>query len=142
MLNPFRLPVHPPLVHFPLALLTLVWAMLILRYITGDAKWDERARLLHAIALATVPFVLITALIDTRGIRFVLNPRWDAPLIWHAFSGLVVAGLAASHFFWRRRYAPEQFVGRLAVADLTLASVTLWALVLVGLLAGEMVYAT
>ena len=142
MLNPFRLPIHPPIVHFPVALLTIVWAMLVLRYVTGDVRWDARARLIHAIGIASIPVVLVTALIDTRGLGFVTEPRWDAPLIWHALGGLTVAGLAAGHFFWRRRYAPEKLVGRLAVADIALASVAFWGVVFVGLLAGEMVYAT
>ena len=142
MLNPFRLPVHPSVVHFPVALLTLVWGMLVLRYATGDRKWDERARLFHIIGVASIPLALVTALIDTRGLEFVLEPRWDAPLIWHAIGGLSVAVLTITHFFWRRRYSPEKLVGRLAVADLALGSVALWGLVLVGLLAGEMVYAT
>lgn len=142
MLNPFRLPIHPPIVHFPVALLTLVWAMLVLRYVTGDIRWDARARLLHVIGIASIPVVLVTALIDTRGFDFIVEPRWDAPLIWHALVGLTVAGVAVTHFFWRRRYTAEKLVGRLAVADLTLASVSFWGVLFAGLLAGEMVYAT
>lgn len=142
MLNPFRLPVHPPIVHFPVALLSIVWAMLLLRYLTGNAKWDARARILHVIAVGSIPFVLVTALIDTRGLDFVLEPRWDAPLIWHALAGLAVVAVAATHFFWRRRFAAEQLVGRLAVVDLTLASLAFWGLLTATLLAGEMVYST
>lgn len=142
MLNPFRLPIHPPIVHFPVALLTLVWGMLVLRYVTGDVRWDSRARLLHLIGIASIPVVFVTALIDTRGFDFLLEPRWDAPLIWHALGGLSVAAVAVTHFFWRRRYAPEKIVGRLVVADLALASLSFWGVLLVGLLAGEMVYAT
>lgn len=141
-LDPFRLPVHAPLVHFPVALLTLVWGMLVLRYVTGDERWDTRARLLHAIAVVSLPFVLIAALIDTRGFDFVVHPEWDAPLIWHALIGLAVASVTAGHFLWRRRYEPAELNGRLAFADLAVASVSFWGLVLLGLLAGEMVFAT
>lgn len=141
-LNPFRLPVHPPFVHFPVALVTLVWGMLVIRYTTGDPKWDERARLLHAIGVLSLPFVLATALIDTRGFRFITNARWDAALIWHALIGGVVAALVVTHFVWRRRYTAQQLVGRLAVLDLTLASVAFWSLLAATLLAGEMVYGT
>lgn len=140
MLNPFRLPVHPPFVHFPVALITLFWVLLVIRYVTGDARWDARARLFHVIGVASIPIVLLTALIDTRGVGFLTDPRWDAPLIWHAIGGSAVAALTVAHFFWRRRYTAEQLAGRLAVADITLASVALWALVAAGLLAGEMVY--
>lgn len=142
MFDLLRLPVHPPFVHFPVALLSIVWAMLVVRYVTGQTKWDHRARLMHAIAVGSIPFVLGAALIDTRGFDFVTSPRWDAPLIWHALGGLVVAGATIGHFVWRRRYEPERLVGRLAVADLALASVVMWSLLLVSLLAGEMVYAT
>jgi hypothetical protein len=90
----------------------------------------------------SIPVVLVTALIDTRGLEFLLEARWDLPLVWHAISGAVVASFTVAHFFWRRRYAAEQLVGKLAVVDITLASVALWALVAAGLLAGEMVYAT
>jgi uncharacterized membrane protein len=139
-LDPFRLPVHAPLVHFPVALLTLVWGMLLLRYVTGDERWDERARLLHAIAALSLPFVLAAALIDTRGFEFVIHAQWNEALIWHALVGLVVALMTVGHFFWRRRYTPAQLTGRLAVADLAIASVAFWGLVVLGLLAGEMVF--
>jgi uncharacterized membrane protein len=141
-LNPFRLPVHPPFVHFPVAMLTLVWGMLVLRYATGDIRWDARARLMHLIGVASLPIVLATAIIDTRGFRFVTDARWDAALIWHALAGGVVAAVVFAHFLWRRRYAAEQLTGRLAVMDLTLASVAFWTLLAATLLAGEMVYGT
>jgi uncharacterized membrane protein len=142
MLDPFRLPVHPAIVHFPVALLTIVWGMLVLRYVTGHPKWDTRARLFHLIGVASIPVALVAAIIDTRGFEFVTSPRWDAPLIWHALGGLLLAGATVGHFLWRRRYTPEALVGRLAVADIALASVVLWGLIGVSLLAGEMVYAT
>ena len=142
MLNPLRLPIHPPLVHFPVAMLVLVWAMLVLRYATGREQWDARARLLHAIGVGSIPFALAAALVDTRGLGFITSPRWDAPLVWHALGGVAVAATAVGHFFWRRRYTAAQLVGRLAVADIALASVSLWSVLLVSLLAGEMVYAS
>ena len=141
-LNPLRLPVHAPVVHIPVALLTLFWGMLILRYVTGDVRWDARGRLLHTIAVVSLPFAIVTAVIDTRGLGFLTRPRWDAALIWHALFGLLVIVVTTLHFFWRRRFAAEQLVGRLAVADIALASVAFWGLVTVGLLAGEMVFAT
>ena len=124
-----------------MALLTLVWALLLIRYATGDAKWDSRARFLHAVAIATLPLVLVAAIVDARGFGFVTRPRWNDALIWHALAGLAVAGTTTWHFFWRRRYLPEEFVGRLAAADLIIASVSFWILVAAGLLAGEMVFA-
>jgi len=140
-LNPFRLPIHAPVVHFPIALLSIAWGMLVFRYATGDARWDARARSFYALGIATLPLAMITAVVDTRGFQFVTHPRWDAALIWHAIAGLVVMALTVAHFLWRRRYGSDQLVGGLAVADLALASVAFWALVTVGLLAGEMVFA-
>ena len=142
MLDPFRLPIHPAIVHFPVALLTVTWGMLVARYVTGHPKWDSRARLIHAIGVTSIPFALVAAIVDTRGFGFVTEARWDSPLIWHALGGLVVAGLTVGHFAWRRQYTPEALVGRLAVADIALASLVLWSLIGVSLLAGEMVYAT
>jgi uncharacterized membrane protein len=141
-LNPFRLPVHPMLVHFPIATLVLFWALLIVRYVTGDEKWDERARLLHVVGVATLPVAMVAALVDTRGIGFVTNPRWDAPLIWHAFAGAAAAAIFIAHFAWRRGRTPAQLSGRLAALDLAWAGAGLWFLVAVGLIAGEMVYAS
>ena len=140
-LNPFRLPVHPPLVHFPVALLALVWAFLVLRYATGDVRWDARARLMHLIAVCSLPVVMVAAIIDTRGLGFVIHPRFDAPLIWHALGGVVISAIFVVHFRWRRSFAPEQFAGRRGVIDLTMASAGFWGMVTIGLLAGEMVFA-
>lgn len=142
MLDPFRLPIHPAIVHFPVALLTVTWGMLVARYVTGHPKWDTRARLFHVIGVASIPFALVAAIVDTRGFGFVTEARWDSPLIWHALGGLVVAAVTVGHFVWRRRYTPEALVGRLAVADIALASLVLWSLIGVSLLAGEMVYAS
>jgi len=135
------MPVHPPLVHFPIAMLTVAWAMLIIRYTTGDPKWDRMARPFQVIGVASLPLVLISAVIDTRGFNFITQVRWDAPLIWHAIAGVLTASLFAGHFLWRRRYQPEEFRGTLAVLDVGVASVGVWVLLTAGLLAAEMVYA-
>lgn len=140
VINPFRLPVHPPLVHFPIAMLVLAWACLVLRYITGDVRWDQRARLFHVIGVGSLPIVLVSALIDTRGIGFLLSPRWEAPLVWHALAGVVVTAIMSMHFLWRRRRAADAMVGRLAVLDLVIGGAGVWVLLAVGLIAGEMVY--
>lgn len=138
--NPFALPVHPMLVHFPIAMLTTMWVCLVARYATGRERWEERARLFQIIGLGSLPVAMIAALIDTRGFDFVADPRWDAPLIWHAVAGVAAALVFGGHFLWRRRLAPDRMTGWVAAADLGLASLGLWALVTIGLLAGEMVY--
>lgn len=139
-MNPFSMPVHPPLVHFPMAMLVVVWVLLIVRYVTGDERWDERARWFHVVGVGSLPLVLGAAIIDTRGFEFALRPRWDDPLIWHALGGVVVASISAVHFFWRRRFQAAQMTGRVAVMDLALAGAGVWTLFAIGLIAAEMVY--
>ncbi|HVL32155.1 MAG TPA: DUF2231 domain-containing protein [Actinomycetota bacterium] len=141
-LNPFRLPVHPPLVHFPIALLVLAWIFLLIRYSTGDVRWDERSRLIERIGVATLPVVVIAAVIDTRGFSFLSPPRWDAPLVWHALGGICVSIVFAGHLLWRTRFPVGRLTGRLAALDLSVASFGVWLLLAVGLIAGEMVYAS
>jgi uncharacterized membrane protein len=140
--NPFSLPVHPPLVHFPVALLALAWGCLVLRYMTGDLRWDARARMLQIAGVISLPVVMVAALIDTRGFGFAVHAKWGAPLIWHALTGLVVATLATTHMLWRRRYPAEQMTGSIAVRDMVMASTTLWLLIAIGLIAAEMVFAS
>lgn len=133
MLNPFALPVHPAVVHFPIAALSLAWAFLLVRYVTGDERWDGRARLFELVGVIALPFTIVAGFIDTRGIDFLLEPRADAPLIWHMTAGLVAAIAFAAHYL-RRPKRP--------IADVALATFALIALVAAGLLSAEMVYGT
>lgn len=137
MLNPFALPVHPAIVHFPVALLALTWGCVVLRHATGEQVWDGRASLFEVIGVVALAPTIVAGFIDTRGFDFLLNPRADAPLIWHMTSGLVAAIAFTSHYFLRRR---EQ--GLAIGPDIALASFGMIALLSAGLLAGEMVYGT
>jgi uncharacterized membrane protein len=137
--NPFSLPVHPIVVHFPMAMLSAAWVSLVIRYLTGRIRFGEWSRIFEAIGVATLPVAVATALIDTRGLSFAINPRWDAPLIWHAIGGLVAGGVFTVHYVWRRRAAAGE--GGSAVLDVGLPTIGLWLLVLTGLIAGEMIYA-
>jgi uncharacterized membrane protein len=141
VLNPFALPVHPAIVHFPIAMLTLAWAFLLARYATGDLRWDERSRLFEVVGVIALPFTIVAAFIDTRGFDFLIHPRTDAPLIWHMTSGLVAAGAFSLHLWWRRRVDVATLSGAAAVRDVGLATFGMLALVAAGLLSAELVYA-
>lgn len=142
MLNPFALPIHPAVNHVAVACLALTWAFLMLRYATGDHRWDQRVRILEVIGVVALPPTIVAAFIDTRGFNFVIHPRADAPLIWHMTAGLVTAIVFAVHFLWRRPKLSDDLHGRVALLDVALATFGMIALVATGLLAGEMVYGT
>jgi uncharacterized membrane protein len=140
LLNPFALPVHPAIVHFPIAMLSAAWVCLLLRYGTGDERWDARSRLFEIVGVVSLPLTIVAAFIDTRGIGFLLEPRADAPLIWHMTAGLVSAGAFGAHYLWRRKRQAEELTGRRAIGDVALATFGMLGLVAAGLLGGEMVF--
>lgn len=138
--QPFALPLHPAVVHFPIAMLSAAWFCLLARHATGSPQWAVRAGLFEIVGVAALPFVIAAGLIDTRGIDFVTHPRWSGPLIWHVIVALTGAALFASHWWWRRRVVPEPR-GAVAVAELVAVTAALWLLVAAALIASEMVYA-
>jgi len=142
LLNPFALPVHPAIVHFPIAMLSAGWVCLLLRYATGDQRWDGRSRLFEVVGVVALPLVIVAGFIDTRGIGFLLEPRTDAPLIWHMTAGLVTAGAFTAHYLWRRRRSAAELSGSRAVGDVALATFGMIGLLAAGLLGSEMVFGT
>ena len=140
MLNPFSLPLHPAIVHFPIAMLSVAWACVLIRYATGNVTWDGRVRLFEVVGVVALPFTIVAGFIDTRGFDFLLNPRADAPLIWHMTSGLVATIAFAVHYFWRRSKGSEELIGRKAVQDVALATFGMIALLAATFLAAEVVY--
>lgn len=138
-MNPFDLPVHPIVVHFPFAMLTAAWVCLLCRYGLRDERWGDRAKTFEAIGVATLPATIIAGFVDTRGFGFVTDVRWDQPLVWHAIVSIGAAAVFAGHWWWRRTERPASM--RTAVTDLGWATVGLWGLLLTGAIAGEMVYA-
>ena len=135
------LPLHPIVVHFPLALLALAWLCLVIHYVRGREVWSQRAGLLEAAGVVALLPTVAAGFVDTRGFGFMLHARWDAPLIWHSIGGLTSTAVFVGHYLWRRRL-PEQPAGVLAVVDLGLVTLGFWLLVLTGTIAGEMVYVT
>jgi uncharacterized membrane protein len=140
MLNPFALPVHPAIVHFPIAMLSAAWVCLLLRYATGDERWDGRSRLFEVVGVVALPLTIAAAFVDTRGIGFLLEPRTDAPLIWHMTAGLVAAGAFSAHYLWRRGRPSSDMRGLGALGDVGLATLGMLGLLAAGLLASEMVF--
>jgi uncharacterized membrane protein len=141
MPNPFAQPVHPMLVHFPIAMLTAAWVCVVVRYVTGDLRWDERTRLMEVIGVVALAPTLVAGIIDTRGLGFLTKPRFDQPVIWHVLAAVMAAGFFTAHFLWRRR-RPEIFGRRLVAQDLGLATLGMSALLLAGMIGGEMVHGT
>lgn len=139
MLNPLALPIHPILVHFSIAMLTAAWICLLVRYATGDARWEDRWRMFELVGVFTLPLTIVTAFIDTRGFGFLIHPRTEAPLIWHMTAGLVAAAAFGAHYLWRRRSTPVTRTSLIAI-DIALVTFAFIALVASGLIAGEMVY--
>lgn len=137
-MNPLDLPIHPALVHFPLALLVLAWVCVLLQHRFGPDPWAERARLLEIAGVATLPITIVAGVVDLRGVGLLLSPTWDLPLIWHVLAALSGAALFTAHLLWRR--GRDVQAGGAAVADVVLSTGALWMLVLAGAIAGDMVY--
>lgn len=139
-LQPFALPVHPLVVHFPVAMLTAAWVCLLARHATGRRQWSVRGGMFEVVGVASLPVVVVAGLIDTRGIDFLARPRWDGPLIWHVAVALAGAAVFAGHWWWRRRLTLEPR-GRWMYAEVGVMTFGLWLLVAASMIAGEMVYA-
>lgn len=139
-MNPFELPVHPAVVHFPIAMLSAAWVCVLMRHGTGAPRWTDRARLFETIGVLTLPVAIAAGFVDLRGLGTLTETRWDQPLIWHVITALAGSALFAAHAITARR-APTTGLGPHAALDLGLSTVGLWLILLAGLLAGEMVYA-
>jgi uncharacterized membrane protein len=142
MLNPFALPIHPVVNHVAVACLALTWIFLVVRYATGNQLWETWLQIFEVVGVIALPPTIVAGFVDTRGFDFVLDPRADAPLIWHMTAGLVTSIAFGTHYFWRRRRGADDFHGATAILDLSLATFAMLALVATGLLAGELVYGT
>ena len=139
-MNPFALPVHPIVVHFPLAMLAAAWVCLLARYVTGKEEWRERERLFEAIGVWTLPLAIVGGFIDTRGFEPLTSPRFEEPLIWHIVAATVGCAAYAARFVWSRQPARVRRTRRWVTTDMVLATAGLWLLILAGAIAGEMVY--
>ncbi len=121
-------------------MLTAAWICLLIRYASGDARWEDRWRMFELIGVLTLAPTIVFGFIDTRGFGFLIDPRVDAPLIWHMTSGFVAAGAFTSHYLWRRRVLTNGLTPAVVVWDVALGTFAMLALLASGLIAGEMVY--
>ena len=119
-------------------MLTAAWICLLVRYASGDTRWDGRWRMFELVGVVTLPLTIASAFVDTRGFRFLIHPRVDAPLIWHMTAGLVAAAAFAAHYLWRRRVV--SWKTSLVALDIALVTFAFIALLASGLIASEMVY--
>lgn len=137
----FDLPVHPIVVHFPVALLTLAWLFVVLHHWTGAQSQRSLGWFLEVIGIIGLPITIVTGLIDTGGLGFIISPQWDLPLVWHflvASAGAVAFTAHGLMTFRASRAGSELSV----VLDLGLSTVGFWLILFAGLLAGELVYGT
>ncbi|HET9444086.1 MAG TPA: DUF2231 domain-containing protein [Acidimicrobiales bacterium] len=139
-MNPLALPVHPIVVHFPIALLTVAWVSLLVGHLRPAGPWTARARVFETIGVAALPLTILAGFVDTRGVEFVLRRRWDLPLLWHTLVALAASATFAAHWAWGRR-AARRGGDTSPWADVGLATAGLWLVLMAGLIAGEMVYA-
>jgi uncharacterized membrane protein len=139
-MNPFTLPVHPAVVHFPLAMLAAAWVCLLAGHATGKQHWRDRERLFEAIGVWTLPLAFVGGFVDTRGFEPLSSPRFDQPLIWHIIAATAGCAAYAARFVWSRHPAIVRRTRQWATTDVVLATAGLWLLVLAGTIAGEMVY--
>ena len=132
------LPIHPAFVHFPVAMLTTAWAITLIGHLTGSTRGAQFAVGAEALGVAFLPIVLVTGFRDANGLSLLADIQWDRPLIWHAIIALVAAVLFTAHAAWRYRTG-ERRTARPGL-DVGLSTAGFGALLLTGLIAGEMVY--
>jgi hypothetical protein len=120
-------------------MLTAAWVTLLLRYFTGDDKWEARSRLFETVGVLLLPLVIWAGFYDAEGLDFLRERRWDLPLIWH----FVVASSAALTFVghWLWRFRRRALTGLAMWVDVAVVSLGFWLVLFAGLIAGEMVYA-
>ncbi len=129
------LPIHPAFVHFPIALLTIVWAATAYSYWKGTDRFDDAVGLAELVGVAFLPVVIGTGFFDAEGIEVLTKPEWEQPLIWHVLAALAASVVFGIHFWWRRNAAVQD-----PRKDVVLTTLGMWFLLMAGLLAGEMVF--
>jgi uncharacterized membrane protein len=129
------LPVHPVFVHFPIALLTIVWALTAYSYWKGTDRFDESLGWAELVGVAFLPLVIGTGFFDAEGFEVLTKPEWDQPLIWHVFAALGASVVFGGHLWWRWKAVVQD-----PRKDVALTTLGMWLLVVAGLLAGEMVF--
>lgn len=133
------LPVHPIVVHFPIALLTIVAFLVFLRHGRGRDELETFIMPALTTGVAILPIVFLAGLRDAGWGDLWTDRAWDQPLMWHAIAGSTTIILFVVYFLLRRSWVAQNYVR--PRADLYLSTAGLWLLIMTGLIAGEMVYA-
>lgn len=132
------LPIHPAIVHFPVAMLSTAWALTVLGHVTGWSRGQALAGTVEWIGVAFLPLTILTGFRDADWLGFLADPQWDQPLIWHFMASTVAAVLFSAHAIWRHRVGTAR--ASRPWVDLGLSSAGFWFVLVTGLIAGEMVF--
>ncbi len=132
-----ELPVHPAFVHFPVALLSVTWGLVVFHHWTGSEAADRLVRPFELIGVGFLPVAVLTGIWDAEGFGFLVEREWDQPLIWHFIVSATASLVFAGHAYWRVRIR-EGTTGKWI--DLALPTIGFWLLVVTGLIAAEMVF--
>jgi uncharacterized membrane protein len=133
------LPFHPAIVHFPIALLTIVWVLVYVRHWRARADLEPFIASSLLVGVASLPFTLLSGLRDARWGELLAGWEWGDPLSWHVLFALSSAVVFTAHFLYRRSSKRSGTLS--ARRDLLLASSGFWLLVMTGLIAAEVVHA-
>lgn len=134
----WSLPIHPAIVHFPVAMLSTAWFLTVVAHLTHPARGVDLSRALEWIGVLALPFAIASGLRDA-GLDFLAERRWDQPLIWHFLSATTAATLFTTHALWRRAVGRDRALAAPWI-DLGLSTAGFWSLLIAGLIAGEMIF--
>jgi uncharacterized membrane protein len=131
------IPLHPAFVHFPLAMLSVTWGLVVAHHWSGSETLERLVAPFEWIGVSFLPIVILSGLRDAEWFEFLIEVEWDQPLVWHFAISMTASVVFTIHAVWRRNRGVET-AGRWI--DLGLTTTGLWLLILTGLIAGEMVY--
>jgi len=135
----FSLPIHPAVVHFPIALLTIGWVLIYLRHWKRRTDLEPLITGSLTVGVASLPFTILSGFRDARWSELFVDWAWDDPLAWHVVFAVSASAVFIVHFFYRRMSASSGSLS--ARRDILLASSGFWLLLMAGLLAAEVVHA-
>ena len=132
------LPIHPIFIHFPIALLSLVWVLVALRHWRNTDHLETYIQPALAVGVSILPVVVLTGLRDADWSVLFTDIDWRRPLVWHFITAITTSMVFVAYFFYRRRRLEAGTLTRRA--DINFATAGFWLLLMTGLIAGEMVY--